>query len=170
MIRLNIGSGQRKFGSQDCRHGWINIDVNPKWEPDIVADGAHLPMYEDGTVDMIVLHHVLEHYGCGESAGLIEECHRILRPGGTLLVFVPDMWALAFGWLHGRVMTQIFMTAVYGAYMDHEADRHRWGFDSVTIKKFLGPFGFRLKEFDWRDILGADLARDWWLMGIEATK
>ena len=163
MLRVNLGSGQRRFGE-----GWTNVDINPKWEPDVVADGASMPMFADGSAELIVSHHNLEHYGCGDAAPMIRECHRILEPGGSLIVCVPDMRALATGWLQGRVSTQVYMTNVYGAYMDSEADRHKWGFDYESLRDFLRSCGFsRVKPFDFRAIPGADIARDWWILGVE---
>lgn len=168
-MKLNIGSGQRPFGTPD--HPWINIDVNPAWNPDVVASGDSLP-YPDETVDMIVLHHVLEHFGCGEGDSMLRECFRVLKPGGSLLVFVPDMYELVTGWINGRIDTQIFLTNVYGAYMNHEADRHRWGFTGRTLDRTLKQTGAwsGVKAFDWRAVPGADLARDWWVLAMEAVK
>src|SRR4051812_15890948 len=116
MLCLNIGSGQRPFRTTGD-YTWVNVDINPKWKPDVVADGAKLDMYADNSVDFIVSHHVLEHFGCGEAAPAIREFNRILKPGGVLRVFVPDMRALAKGWIDGRIDTQVYMTNVYGAYM-----------------------------------------------------
>lgn len=150
---------------------WLNIDINPKWHPDIVADGAHMPMFANGSSDLIVSHHNLEHIGCGEAAPLIREFHRVLSDTGSLIVCVPNMKALAYGWLQGRVTTQIYMTNVYGAYMDSEADRHRWGYDVASLRAFLLSCGFsRVGSFDWRPIPGSDLARDWWILVSEAFK
>lgn len=164
VLRINLGSGQRKFA------GWVNVDINPRWEPDIVADGANMPMFADASADLIVSHHNLEHYGCGEAAPMLRECHRILAPEGSLIVCVPDMRALAQGWLQGRVTTQIYITNVYGAYMDSEADRHKWGFDELSLRDFLLSCGYaRVKPFDWREIPGADIARDWWILAMEAV-
>jgi SAM-dependent methyltransferase len=166
-LKLNLGSGQRPFADP-----WINVDKQERWKPDIVSDAASLPMLADGSCDLIVLHHVLEHYGCGEAAGLLQECRRLLAPGGSLLVFVPDMKALALMYLEGRLSTQVYMTSVYGAYMQDEADRHKWGYDRQSLGYFLLGQGFRsCRTFDWRYITGADIARDdSWILGMEAIK
>ena len=164
-MNINLCSGQRKFGD-----GWINVDTNPKWTPDVVADGASMPMFADSSADIICIHHGLEHFGCGEAGPMIQECRRILKSGGLLLVFVPDMLAFAEGWIQGRVTTQVYMTNVYGAYMDSEADRHKWGYDAKSLKAFLEPFGFKVRPFDWRHIPGADIAQDWWILGVEAVR
>jgi len=165
-LKLNCGSGQRKF----VGNGWINIDAQARWEPDLVADCSKLP-YADGSCELIVFHHVFEHFGCGEARALQAEAFRLLRPGGSLLVFVPNMRALAQRWLMGQLNTQIYMTNVYGAYMGDEHDRHCWGWDShELVKELLAISWADVRLFDWRPITGADLARDWWVLAMEAVR
>lgn len=174
MIALNWGSGQRPFPKP-----WINIDIQARWEPDIVADCSDLRGHIfDGQTDYVVCHQTLEHYGCGEAVGLVREAHRVLKPGGSLLVFVPDMRALCKAWLADstpdgeRFSTQVFLTACYGAYMGDEVDRHRWAFTSETLGPFLSqaaPWA-QVRRFDWRMIEGANLARAWWVLAYEAVK
>ena len=165
---LNVGSGQRPFPKP-----WINVDINPRWNPDIVADGATMNLPSD-SADVIVLHHTLEHYGCGEADMLVRNCHRILKPGGSLLVFVPDMRALVHMWLKGKIDAQLFMTNAYGAYHGHEADRHRWGYDQGLLLKFLNECSrwYWSGLFDWKKdrAPGADLVRAEWILGVEAIK
>jgi len=168
-MNINLCSGQRPFDSRL----WVNIDVNPKWQPEVVADGASMPMFADGSADVIVIHHGVEHAGCGEATPMIRECHRILRMGGSLLVFVPDMRALAQMYLEGVLSTQVYMTNVYGAFMSDEADRHKWGYDRTSLHKFLkesAPWS-RVQGFDWRTIEGADIAGPArWILSCEAIK
>lgn len=170
MLGVNIGSGQRKFHSTP-KIKWINVDTNPKWEPDLVRDGANTGLV-DGIHDYVVLHHVLEHYGCGEAGALIKECHRLLKPLGSLLVFVPNLAELADMWKEGRISTQVYATNLYGAYMDDEADRHKWGYDPESLKEFLlTTASWRsYYRFDWRPIDGADIAADRWILGVELIK
>lgn len=176
MIGLNCGSGQRPFTSlPDEGIQWINIDINPKWDPDIVANWNDLSMFSSGSVDYVVSHHSLEHVGCGDGSGFIREAYRVLKPGGSLLVFVPDMKALAKRWLDGGLTDQIYMTNVYGAYMGDEADRHRWGYTSDSLQETLDYFRSGvawaiIRPFDFRQIPGADIAQDFWILGMEAVK
>lgn len=172
MIGLNVGSGQRPFKTTP-EVEWVNVDKisRPGMEPDLICDGGDLWEQESDSVDYFVLHHVLEHFGCGEGTVLGVEAHRVLKPNGSLLVFVPNMRALAERWLEGRLSTQIYMTNVYGAYMGHEEDRHKWGFDPDHLFEFLSRTPWRsISLFDWRDIPGADIARDWWILGMECIK
>jgi predicted SAM-dependent methyltransferase len=111
-MNLNVGSGQRRFGP-----GWINVDLQvkkPEQVPDLQARGEQLP-FPPESADTIVLHHVLEHYGCGEAVTLVKECWDTLRHGGELYIFVPDLKRLAQGLLLRQVSDQIYLTNVYGA-------------------------------------------------------
>lgn len=166
-VRVNLCSGQRKFEG----HGWVNVDTNPKWTPDIVADGASLPMFADNSVDLIVISHGLEHFALGRADSMLKECHRILSPGSSLVVTVPDQEALARAWLEGRIDDYIYTVNQMGAYMDSDADCHRWNYCWRSLKKTLeevAPWD-RVIRFDGRD-LKCDLAADWWILGGEAVK
>ncbi len=167
MLRLNIGSGQRKF-----QKPWLNVDVNPKWRPDVVASGESMPMFEDGSADVIVLHHCAEHMTLGQSQAAFTEAWRVLCPGGSLLVFVPDLQALTHAWIQGRITDYIFCVNLHGAYMDDEADIHRWSFTARTLTEHLHKAAqWRgVVPFNWRVMPGADIARDWWILGLEAIK
>lgn len=162
---LNLGSGQRPFSKP-----FVNVDVQARWEPDLVADCASLP-YADESCEMIVLHHVLEHFGCGESAGMQREAFRLLQPYGSLLVFVPNLKVLAQKWLMGKLDTQVYVTNLYGAYMGDEHDRHRWGFTPESLVAELRQNNWQdVRPFNWRPIAGADIAKDDWIIGVEAVK
>lgn len=165
-ILLNIGSGQRPFSKP-----WINVDCQARWAPDLVARGESLPMFADASVEMICLHHVVEHYGCNEAKDLLLECLRLLSPTGSLLIFVPDMWALAGIWREGRIDDPTYMINVYGAYMGDEADRHKFGYTRVSIMRLLKECGFgSYGPFNWRPVEGADIAKDDWILGVEAHR
>ncbi len=164
---LNLCSGQRPFGD-----GWVNVDSQSRWNPNIVADCSSMPMFKDGSAEMIVIHHGLEHFGCGEANSMLKECWRILQPGGSLIITVPDMRQLALAWLSGKLSDQIYMTCVYGAFMGDPADRHAWGFIGTTLAQTLHGIGHwsEVKTFDWRPIPGTDIARAFWILGVEAVK
>jgi SAM-dependent methyltransferase len=89
-LRLNIGCGTHPLP------GWINIDrvargpgVNTE------MDVTHLP-YPDGAVDAVLAEHVFEHFTFAEEALVWREMARVLRPGGRLVLEVPDFeWVCA---------------------------------------------------------------------------
>jgi SAM-dependent methyltransferase len=58
--------------------------------PDIVADlnTERLHALSDASQDFVICSHVLEHLA--EPIGLLDDMHRVLRPGGVALVLLPD--------------------------------------------------------------------------------
>jgi len=173
MIGLNIGSGQRRF-KDEIPWKWLNLDIQykpPDQVPDVISNGA--AAIRPAAVDLVVLHHVLEHFGCGEADALLEECWSVLSPGGSLLIFVPDTMAIARRYILRQIDDYTFRVLTYGAYQGAEEDRHRWGYDYASLQGYLGKTldgGAAVKFFDWRKIPGADLARDWWVLAMEAIK
>lgn len=171
--KLNVGSGQRRFNNN---LGWVNVDCvsrPPDQIPDVVCDATKLvDQFGENTQDMVVLHHVIEHFGCGEADEVLKQCFKVLKSGGSLLVFVPDMRRLAGRWLSGELDDFSYFVNVYGAYQGEEGDRHKWGYDERTLYKYLHtiPGTGQIKNFDWREIPGAYIARDWWILGMEIVK
>jgi len=56
--------------------------------PDIVSNGESFPTIESNSLDFVIANHVLEHVT--DTIGSMAEWHRILKPGGILLIAVPD--------------------------------------------------------------------------------
>src|ERR1700741_2375049 len=82
MNKINIGSGK------DKKEGYVNLDWDEASEPDIRHDLNKYPYpFPDSSFDLAEAYHVLEHLDRPFDA--MREFHRILRPGGRLLVRVP---------------------------------------------------------------------------------
>jgi len=174
-LLLNIGSGQRPFPKP-----WINVDKQAVWNPDVIWDAGN-PMvkcpFDDGSASTIVLHHVLEHFGCGEASNLLRQCHSLLKSSGLLCVYVPDLRELADMWIEGLLSDQVYLTNLYGAYMGDEADRHKWGFTKSSLVATLQASGFSKVRFLTKGLRGlrmslhgADIAEDRWILGAVACR
>lgn len=166
--RLNLGSGQRPFKAP-----FLNYDIQiGKWRDYTLEQGCKwVDMPWARTYEMIVLHHVLEHFGCGEADDLVGICYEALEKKGSLIVCVPDVYKLARGWMTNRIDIQVYLTNVYGAYMGADADRHKWGYTTKSLIDYLSKWEWRkLEPFDFRDIVGADIAKDWYITGVEGIK
>ena len=90
LVRLHIGCGTNMLP------GWINMDRVARL-PNVATefDATALP-YPDGTVDAVLAEHVFEHFSFAEEALVWREMARVLRPGGTLTLEVPDFeWVCA---------------------------------------------------------------------------
>lgn len=59
--------------------------------PEVFADAAHCP-FADHSFDCVLLLEVLEHVA--QPAAVMAEIHRVLKPGGTLLLSMPFLYPL----------------------------------------------------------------------------
>lgn len=137
---LNIGSGFTRMP------GYLGVDLYG--EPDIVWDlDIHPYPWADNSVDGIRMFHVLEHLeNWWES---FTECARVLKPGGTLEIRVPDessMSALTYR-DHRRAFSLLSFHGVQGATHGTNA----WAAevrDSVPLK-LAAYYRVPHKQYEW---------------------
>jgi len=71
--------------------GWVNIDLSGTGGPlDIVWDLRRPLPFPDGSVDAVFHEHLLENLPIAVALPFLQECRRVLMPGGILRVGVPD--------------------------------------------------------------------------------
>lgn len=94
-MKLNLGCG---WDVKDVQEGWINHDVrrhSPKI--DVAWDLNVLPWpWEDEQFEFILARSVLEHLRI-TLLDSVNECWRLLRPGGRMRIKVP-YWKHDFAW------------------------------------------------------------------------
>lgn len=83
-MRLNLGSGYRR---QD---DYINIDIRPECEPDMIVDLEHGLPFDDSSVKEVRAFDILEHIPIGKTVALVEEIYRVLIPGGLFVSMTPS--------------------------------------------------------------------------------
>lgn len=113
---LDLGARTGSFGPECCPQALIvRLDRElPPWPCDgfVQADAARLP-FRDGSFHAVVANHCLEHVD--EFAKVLEEIGRIVRPGGSLYVAVPDASTLSdrlYRWVyHGGGHINAFRSA-----------------------------------------------------------
>jgi SAM-dependent methyltransferase len=70
---------------------YIYLNISPAKAPDIVADGAHIPLAAEAFQAVVCLE-TLEHVR--EPLNVMREFARVLRPGGVLLLSVPFLYQI----------------------------------------------------------------------------
>ncbi len=95
---LDVGCGDGSYLDYMRSLGWEveGVEVDPRaveqaGKRNLRVHSGTLEQqgFEDCRFDTIVLSHVLEHVH--DPAALLRECHRILKPGGIIKVFVPNL-------------------------------------------------------------------------------
>ena len=86
---LNVGCGERFHGA------WTNIDLestDPSVQQYDITKG--IP-FEDQQYDAVYHSHVLEHLDPADGDRLLEDCYRVLKPGGVLRIVIPNLEQIA---------------------------------------------------------------------------
>jgi len=88
---LDLGSGRGSFPASAYPLKTVRVDLEPPRADAnadaLQADAARLP-FRDACFDAIVAHHSLEHFR--DLGAVLAEVRRVLKPGGSLYVSVPD--------------------------------------------------------------------------------
>jgi predicted SAM-dependent methyltransferase len=93
MKLVNVGCGRQ------AHPAWCNLDLTA-CAPGVIEHDLRrgLPL-RDNSCDAVYHSHVLEHLRPDEAADLLAECFRVLKPGGTLRIAVPDLEGIARNYL-----------------------------------------------------------------------
>lgn len=138
-LRLHLGSGG------EHKEGWINVDC--VGDPvELAWNLAHGIPFGDASAEAIFHEHLFEHIPLRAGMGLMDECFRVLKPGGILRVGVPDAGALIRSYvgdgeyvdsLHPGRPTRLI--AVQELFYWHE---HVTMFDDETLAMVFRAGGF----------------------------
>ena len=96
--------------------------------------------YGNNFFDVILMSHSLEHMS--DPMRILEECFRILKPGGRLIAAVPNFDCPA--------------RKLFGRYWVHlDAPRHLFHFSENMLKEMLKKSGFRIKSVNFEVLSGS---------------
>jgi SAM-dependent methyltransferase len=134
-LALKLGCGDHPIP------GVVNCDLHSD-KADVAANIASLPQFADGSVSLIETHHAIEHLSLNEVRPALAEWHRLLRPGGHLVITCPDLDAIAKTWLAGRTGFESYsMKMIYGS-QEHAGMYHRSGYNGRILSGLLQSSGF----------------------------
>ena len=133
-------------------HDWVNVDLvkHPAAEKDpelLGVDVSKLP-FEDNSASEIMGIHIFEHFYEWEIHDLLKEWYRVLSPGGTLILEMPDLLKSCRNILENPANLKMGMWPLYGDNtLKDPLMCHKWAWTYETIKPYLIKAGFsKVKE------------------------
>lgn len=159
-IVLNVGCGYSArqgvhpaFQGPDWRE--VRLDIDPSVNPDILCSMIDMHPIASGSVDAIWSSHNLEHLHRHEVPVALAEFIRVLRPGGQMLLTMPDLQKIAELVANDGLEDEAYLSPsgpitpldmIYGhtpslargnGYMAHKT-----GFTARTLSTLLSEAGF----------------------------
>ena len=140
-----MGCGPRNFGAD-----WVHIDGG-KHEHLNYQSILNLKQFKNNTVSLIYASHVIEYFDQKEVLELLKEWNRVMVPGGTLRLAVPDFDIICKLYSSGVHIDKL-IGPLYGRMeMDSNWRYHKTVYDLKSIKEMLKSCGFdNIKRYDWR--------------------
>jgi predicted SAM-dependent methyltransferase len=170
-IRLHIGG-------KETRDGWQIFNVVAAPGVDYVGHCCDLSALPDGSCQEVYASHVLEHLAYnGELQRALREIRRVLEPGGTVRISVPDLEILCRLFLEPKLSVPDrfhIMRMMYGGRADQH-DIHYVGFSFDFLSAFLSGAKFcnirRVGEFGiFQDTSTLRLNGEFISLNVEAEK
>jgi SAM-dependent methyltransferase len=159
-IVLNVGCGyplrQRLHPSfQGPEWQEVRLDVDPSVKPDILCSMTDMSPVPDASVDAVYSSHNLEHLHHHEVSLALREFLRVLRPGGQLLITLPDLQKIAELVAADGLEDEAYQSPagpitpldmIYGHSLSlAQGNRymaHKTGFTARTLQRHLRETGF----------------------------
>jgi len=102
--------------------------------------------FGDNAVGRIYSSHALEHVALGQVVPTLAEWRRVIKPGGKIIIRVPDLeWCVRF-WLNTKG-NGWDMALLFG-HQAHEGEFHKTGFTYELMLGYLNAAGLRLDKFE----------------------
>lgn len=162
----------RPFLSRDKKE-WFRKYKDARGQAPVVLHDCRKPLpFPDGCIDHILCSHFLEHVYPDEARAILADFHRVLKPGGTAHIIVPDLRYLAENYLgdrltsyhlqHHKALGTAADTFVYALYfsgetqpsarwrfvefLGYEGLKHRWMYDRQSMTERLLAAGFHIRS------------------------
>ncbi|QZZ19716.1 tetratricopeptide repeat protein [Leptothermofonsia sichuanensis E412] len=161
---LHVGCGPynpealpRPFRTADWRE--VRLDINPAVQPDIIGSITDLSAVPNDSMDAVFSSHNLEHIYAHEVPIALGEFYRVLKPGGRVIITLPDIQVVAEYVAQGKLEEPLYespagpisaIDILYGLRTDiaqgNHFMAHRTAFTGDSLSQKLQQIGFNRVE------------------------
>jgi predicted SAM-dependent methyltransferase len=136
---IEFGAGERPSP------GYLHCDLRALPHVELVADvGRPLPL-RDESLAKIRAAHVLEHFSWRDTVSILREWRRVLGPGGTIELVMPNLRWLCDKYVnrddYSRFSRYTIQSDLFGR-QDYAENVHKTAFDWATLCHALTEAGF----------------------------
>ena len=143
---LHLGAGSSKIPDL------INCDLYNS-DADVKADATNLEIFDDGSIDLIESHHMIEHLSFADTDIALAEWNRVLSNSGLLVLTYPDITAISVKWLkyslvyplYSRPKRLDYIVEMLVGSQEHEGMFHKNVFDIRRMSRILLKHGFKVE-------------------------
>lgn len=154
-IFLELGAGDRKG-----TNGWLTLDISGN--ADLYWDLMFGIPFPTESVAKVYSSHFFEHLSFNEIQKVLGECKRVLAPGGTFSICVPDARRYMDAYMTNAMLDEetnfIYMPGYnkttkldYVNYVAYMNGRHKYMFDKENLLFILQAKGFKNARLRWFD-------------------
>jgi predicted SAM-dependent methyltransferase len=135
-LRLHMGCGDIDVP------GFVNLDARPKPHVHHVQRIDKLKAFNNDSAELIYGSHCLEHVSHRQTLAVLKEWHRVLRPGGTIRLSVPDFDLLVDTYLDNQREMASVILPLMGS-QDYPFNFHCTAFTERSLADILVQAGFK---------------------------
>ena len=140
------GPGPRRviLGAADQhRDGWLSTDLLPKASATMFLDATRPFPFPTASIDRLLSEHMIEHMEHAHGVAMLEECRRVLRPGGRIRLATPNLdTVMSLGAVSPGTKEAEYVAWSNEDFGD-ELDESEWSEPAHTINRMFHEWGHR---------------------------
>ncbi len=162
------------MGGEKRKDGWVVLNADPRYDPDIVAAVPPLPPYVlDRQWEEVEAFHMVEHVYLWEALEMVKQIHWCLAPGGQFVVELPNV-----EWCMRVFLEQVKpprgaegQFSTWGLWGDPNHKNplycHKWGYTPKTLTDLFVEAGFKRELVRLEEAQTHYPVRDFRLVGVK---